>query len=102
MDDIAVSQPLSELGNFVALLGSSLARCGQALDTNTHWRHSPLRLLRQCVPGMDLGQLLDASEVLQPAPRDSRKYEEAYVRRLAKELGWTIDTGRRAGVRKPR
>src|SRR5665213_2700727 len=32
----------------------------------------------------------DKFEVLQKAPKDSRKYEKAYVRRMAKEFGWTI------------
>lgn len=32
----------------------------------------------------------DKFEVLQEPPRDSRKYEKAYVRRMAKEFGWTI------------
>ncbi len=35
----------------------------------------------------------DTPEVLQKAPRDSRKYEKAYVRRMAKEFGWVIQTG---------
>jgi len=34
----------------------------------------------------------DAFEVLQKAPLDSRKYEKAYVRSMAKEFGWTIKT----------
>ena len=38
-------------------------------------------------------QNVDKPEVLQIAPRDSRKYEKAYVRRMAKEFGWTIQTG---------
>lgn len=34
----------------------------------------------------------DKSEVMQEAPRDPRKYEKRYVRRMAKEFGWTIQT----------
>jgi hypothetical protein len=36
---------------------------------------------------------VETPEVLQKAPRDMRKYEKAYVRRMAKEFGWTIQTG---------
>ena len=32
-------------------------------------------------------------KVVQKAPRDERKYEKAYVRRMAKEFGWTIQAG---------
>ncbi len=35
----------------------------------------------------------DKSEVMQKAPRDPRKYEKKWVRRMAKEFGWTIQTG---------
>jgi hypothetical protein len=45
---------------------------------------------------------VDVPPVLQPAPRDSRKYEKAYVRRMAKEFGWTITTGRGSDPRKQR
>jgi hypothetical protein len=37
---------------------------------------------------------VDQPEVLQKAPRDARKYEKAACRRMAKEFGWTIQTGR--------
>jgi hypothetical protein len=37
----------------------------------------------------------DKSKVMQKAPRDVRKYEKRYVRRMAKEFGWTIQTGAR-------
>ena len=40
-------------------------------------------------------QKVDAYEVMQKAPRDVRKYEKAACRRMAKEFGWTIVTGRR-------
>ena len=42
----------------------------------------------------------DLPEVLQPAQRDTSKYEKAYVRRMAKEFGWIISTGRRPNPRK--
>jgi len=35
----------------------------------------------------------DKHEILQQAPSDERKYEKAYVRRMAKEFGWTIKAG---------
>jgi hypothetical protein len=38
----------------------------------------------------------DKYKVLQKPPGDARKYEKAYVRRMAKEFGWTI----RAGAKK--
>jgi hypothetical protein len=37
----------------------------------------------------------DKFTVVQKAPRDPRKYEKRYVRRMAKEFGWTIQTGAR-------
>jgi hypothetical protein len=50
-----------------------------------------------CAAGTEGGILLFSvscsknpqGEVLQIAPRDSRKYEKAYVRRMAKQFGWT-------------
>jgi hypothetical protein len=42
---------------------------------------------------------VDQYEVLQPASRDERKLEKQYVRRLAKEFGWTIQTGARPKIR---
>ncbi len=35
----------------------------------------------------------DKYDVLQKAPRDARNYEKKYVRRMAKEFGWTIQAG---------
>ena len=36
---------------------------------------------------------VDKFKVLQKTPADERKYEKAYVRRLAKEFGWTVQAG---------
>jgi len=35
-------------------------------------------------------------KTMQKAPRDPRKYEKAYVRRMAKEFGWTIQAKQRS------
>jgi len=43
----------------------------------------------------------DKFEVLQKAPRDSRKYEKAYVRMMAKEFGWTIQVKPRGTRKQP-
>lgn len=45
-------------------------------------------------------KIADTFEVLQKTPRDSRKYEKAYVRRMAKEFGWTIQTSAREHPKK--
>jgi hypothetical protein len=36
---------------------------------------------------------VDKFKLLQKAPRDPAKYEKAYVRRMAKKFGWTIQSG---------
>jgi hypothetical protein len=38
-------------------------------------------------------KLVDQPEILAKAPRDIKKYEKAACRRMAKEFGWTIQTG---------
>jgi len=40
---------------------------------------------------------VDRFTVLQEPPRDARKYEKAYVRRMAKEFGWTIQIKSQGG-----
>jgi hypothetical protein len=56
------------------------------------WKHRALRKNEQVRIKVVETQTVDRPKVLQQAPRDTRKYEKAYVRRMAKELGWTIKT----------
>jgi len=54
------------------------------------WQHRSLQMGDQVLIKIVETKATDKYEVLQKAPRDSRKYEKAYVRRMAKEFGWTI------------
>jgi hypothetical protein len=56
------------------------------------WRQRGLRMGDEVRIKIVENQTLDTPKVLQEAPRDARKYEKAYVRRMAKEFGWTIQT----------
>ena len=56
------------------------------------WHHRSLLMNDEVRVKIVEARTADAFEVLQPAPQDSRKYEKAYVRRMAKEFGWTIQT----------
>lgn len=57
------------------------------------WQHRSLRMNDELKIKIVEAKSADRSEVLQEAPRDIRKYEKAAVRRMAKEFGWTIQTG---------
>jgi hypothetical protein len=57
------------------------------------WRHRTLRINDRVRLRIVETPTVDKPKVLQQAPRDERKYEKAYVRRMAKEFGWTIQTG---------
>jgi hypothetical protein len=57
------------------------------------WQHRSLRMNDEVRIKIKESAKSDKYKVLQKAPSDPRKYEKAYVRRMAKEFGWTIQTG---------
>lgn len=63
------------------------------------WQQHSLRINDQVRIKIVEAKTVDKFEILQEAPKDSRKYEKAYVRRMAKEFGWTIQA-RPRGKRK--
>ena len=71
-------------------------------DEILRWQQRKLQIGDHVLIKIVEADTVDVPTVLQTAPRDSRKYEKAYVRRMAKEFGWTITTGRRSGPRKQR
>ena len=56
------------------------------------WQQRILRTNDQVQIKIVETQTVDKPEVMQIAPRDSRKYEKAHVRKMAKQFGWTIQT----------
>lgn len=75
--------------------GIGLSMTGLTLSLETvGWERRTLKINdRVEVRIVEVGAA-DKPEVMQPAPRDERKYEKAYVRRMAKEFGWTIEKRR--------
>jgi len=70
-----------------------LGMTGLKLDQGTvRWQQRTLLLNDEVRIKIAEADVVDKPDVLQPAPRDTRKYEKAYVRRMAKEFGWTIQT----------
>jgi hypothetical protein len=57
------------------------------------WQHRVVRIDDEVRIKIVNAKTADRFKVLQKAPRDERKYEKAYVRRMAKEFGWTIQVG---------
>jgi hypothetical protein len=57
------------------------------------WRNQTLRVNDEIRLKIVETSKADKRRVLQEAPRDSRSYEKKYVRRMAKEFGWTIQVG---------
>jgi hypothetical protein len=57
------------------------------------WQHRSLRMDDEVRIKIVETSVVDYYKVMQRAPRDERKYEKAYVRRMAKEFGWTIQAG---------
>jgi lipocalin len=57
------------------------------------WQHRALRINDEVRVRIVESPKSDNYKVLQKAPADERKYEKAYVRRMAKEFGWTIQAG---------
>jgi hypothetical protein len=56
------------------------------------WQQRSLQINEQVRIKIVEAKTVDKPEVLEKAPRDSRKHEKAYVRRMAKEFGWKIQT----------
>ncbi|MBI2680815.1 MAG: hypothetical protein HYX25_07400 [Candidatus Solibacter usitatus] len=73
--------------------GIGLGMTGSSTTQETvRWQQRSLRMNDRVQITIVETKSADKFEVLQKAPRDARKYEKAYVRRLAKEFGWTILT----------
>ena len=76
--------------------GIGLGMTGIRLTQETvRWQQRPLRINDEIQIKIVETETVDEPELLQKAPRDERKYEKRYVRRMAKEFGWTIQTGSR-------
>jgi hypothetical protein len=73
--------------------GIFLNMTGMLLTQETvRWQYRTLRMNDELRIKIVEARTADTFEVLQKAPRDSRKYEKAWVRRMAKEFGWKIET----------
>ena len=71
--------------------GIGLGVTGLAPNNETvRWQQLGLEMGAKVQIKIVEAKTVDKPEVLQKAPRDPRKYEKAYVRRMAKEFGWTI------------
>lgn len=76
--------------------GIGLSTTGRALNNEVvRWQQIGLEMGAEVRVKVVEARTVDKPEVLQKAPRDTRKYEKAYVRRMAKEFGWTIQTAER-------
>jgi hypothetical protein len=64
-------------------------------QSSIRWQQRVLRMNDEVRVKIVETSEVDKFKVLQKAPADERKYEKAYVRRMAKEFGWTIQTGAR-------
>ncbi len=74
--------------------GVGLNMTGMLLNQETiRWQHRGLRMNDEVRIKIVETRTVDKFTVMQKAPRDPRKYEKRYVRRMAKEFGWTIQTG---------
>ncbi len=79
---------------------------GMLLTLETvRWQHRSLRMNDDVRIRIIESPKSDKYKVLQKAPSDPLKYEKAYVRRMAKEFGWTIQPATRkkktADARRP-
>jgi hypothetical protein len=65
------------------------------LDTqaSVRWQQRALRMNDEVRVKIVETSVVDKFKVLQKAPAYERKYEKAYVRRMAKEFGWKIVAG---------
>ena len=57
------------------------------------WLHRGLRMNDEVCLKVVESAKSDRYKIMQEAPADERKYKKAYVRRMAKEFGWSIQTG---------
>ena len=80
-------------GNKHGRSGIGLGMTGLLLtQASVQWQRRSLRMNDEVrVKVVETGAV-DKFTILQKAPKDERKYEKAYVRRMAKEFGWTILT----------
>jgi Txe/YoeB family toxin of Txe-Axe toxin-antitoxin module len=65
-----------------------------ALET-VRWQHRGLRMNDEILVKIVEITKADKYKTMQKPPSDERKYEKAYVRRMANEFGWTIQRGPR-------
>jgi hypothetical protein len=78
-------------GNKQGRGGVGLGMTGMSATHETvRWQQRSLQMNDKVRIKIVEAKSADKFEVLQKAPQDSRKYEKAYVRRMAKEFGWTI------------
>jgi hypothetical protein len=74
--------------------GIGLGMTGLLLtQASVRWQQRGLRMNDEVRVKIVETDIVDKFKVLQKAPADERKYEKAYVRRMAKEFGWTIQAG---------
>jgi hypothetical protein len=73
--------------------GVGLGMTGIAPNNGTvRWRQLGLEIGAEVRIKIVETEKADQPEILEKAPRDPGKYDKAYVRRRAKEFGWTIQT----------
>ncbi len=74
----------------------SLGVTGRALNNEVvRWQQLNLEMGARVRIKIVETNKVDKPEVLQRAPRDPLKYEKAYVRKMAKNFGWTIQANNR-------
>jgi len=72
-----------------------LGMTGLKLNQETvRWQQCAMQLNDEVRIRIIEADAVDKPELLPPAPRDTRKYEKAAVRTMAKEFGWTVQTGK--------
>ncbi len=62
-------------------------------QASVQWQQRGLRMDDEVRIKIVETSVVDDYKLMQKAPRDERKYEKKYVRRMAKEFGWTIQAG---------
>ena len=66
---------------------------GMLLTQETvRWQQRGLRMNDAILLKIVESPKTDKYKTIQKAPSDDRKYEKAYVRRMAKEFGWTLQS----------
>jgi hypothetical protein len=70
-----------------------LGMTGMLLTQETvRWQQRGLRMNDAILLKIVESPKTDKYKTIQKAPSDDRKYEKAYVRRMAKEFGWTLQS----------